>query len=152
MKKADRITGIVTLVFSGFVIEEASRMPQQSAHFGPGVGFLPFWLGVVMAILSIFLILKSWRTPADSSKKIFPGRRPLIVIMSVMASLAAYIFLLEVLGFLLDTSVFVAFLLGVVEREKLKMTLLVTVLTSGGLYIVFQVLLGVSLPKNMLGF
>ena len=128
-------------------------MPQQRATFGPGVGFFPFWLGVLMAILSIFLILNAWQRPATPTKKsIFPGRQAFIAIGSVLTGLAGYIVLLEVLGFLLDTVLFTAFLLGVVEREKWKMTLLIATLTSGGLYVIFQILLGVNLPKNMFGF
>jgi putative tricarboxylic transport membrane protein len=153
MKKADRITGVVTLVFSGFVIAESSRMPQQSAQFGPGVGFLPFWLGVIMAILSILLILNTLRRPADSAKRrIFPARQAIIAISLVLTSLAAYILLLEVFGFLADTMFFAAFLLGIVEREKWKRTLLIALLTSAGLYIVFRLLLGVNLPVNRFGF
>lgn len=153
MRKADRITGVIVLIFSGFVIEESWRMPQQSATFGPGVGFFPFWLGVLMAILSILLILNTWQRPATPTQRsIFPGRRAFIAIVLVLTGLAGYIVLLEVLGFLLDTVLFTAFLLGVVEREKWKMTLLIATLTSGGLYVIFQILLGVNLPKNMFGF
>jgi len=153
MRKADRITGIIVLVFSGFVIAESSRMPQQSATFGPGVGFFPFWLGVLMAILSILLILNTWRRSVAPTKgAIFPGRKAVITIVSVLVGLALYIALLEVLGFLVDTMLFTAFLLGVVMREKWKMTLLIASLTSGGLFVIFHLLLGVTLPKNMFGF
>ncbi len=153
MKKTDQITGIIVLIFSGFVIEESWRMPQQSATFGPGVGFLPFWLGVLMAILSILLIVTAWRRPADSAKKaILPGRQAVIAIVLVLAGLAVYILLLELLGFLVDTMLFTAFLLSVVMRERWKMTLVIALMTSVGLYVIFQILLEVNLPKNMFGF
>ena len=152
MRKADRITGIITLIFSGYIIAASSGMSRQGQSFGPGVGFLPFWLGVVMAILSVLLILKSWRLPAGQTKRVFPGRGPLISIAAVMAGLAVYILLIEVLGFLVDTFLFIVFLLGGVERERLRMALPVAILTAGALYIIFHVLLEVTLPKNMFGF
>ena len=153
MKKADQITGIIVLIFSGFVIEESWRMPQQSATFGPGVGFLPFWLGILMATLSILLIVTAWRRTTDSTKKtILPRRQALIAIVLVLTGLAVYILLLELLGFLVDTMLFTAFLLSVVMREKWKMTLLIALITSVGLYVIFRVLLEVNLPKNMFGF
>lgn len=106
-----------------------------------------------MAILSILLMVTTWRRPADPTKKaIFPGRKAVIAIVLVLAGLAVYIILLEVLGFLVDTMLFATFLLGVVMREKWKMTLLIASLTSGGLYVIFQLLLGVNLPVNMFGF
>jgi hypothetical protein len=70
----------------------------------------------------------------------------------VIASLAVYILTLEILGFLVGTGLLTAFLLGVVEREKWSTTVVVAVLNSVGLYLVFQVLLGVNLPTNRFGF
>jgi hypothetical protein len=37
-------------------------------------------------------------------------------------------------------------------REKWKMTLLIALITSVALYVIFQKLLEVNLPKNMFGF
>jgi putative tricarboxylic transport membrane protein len=154
MKRADQITGIIVLIFSGFIMEEAWRMPHGSASgFDPGVWFFPFWLGVLMAVLAILLLVTAWRRPVDPAKKaIFPGREPLIAIGLILAGLAVYILLLEVLGFLVDTVLFTTFLLRVVMREKWKMTLLIASITSISLYVIFQVLLKINLPKNMFGF
>jgi predicted permease len=66
--------------------------------------------------------------------------------------LAAFILLLETLGFLLSIALLTAFLLRVVEREGWLTTLVAAVGNAGALYIVFKVLLGVSLPKNAFGF
>jgi len=153
MKKADLITGVILLVISGYVIQEAWRMPP-SATFGPGSGFLPFWLGVLLTVLAVILLATAWRRQATEKdgKSPFPGKRALIAIGSVLGGLAVYIVLIEVLGYLVDTFLYVAFLLGIVERERWPMTVGVAVLTTAGLYIIFQVLLGITLPSNMFGF
>jgi putative tricarboxylic transport membrane protein len=80
------------------------------------------------------------------------GKKALLAITGVLGGLAAYIFLIEVLGFLVDTFLYVAFLLGVVERERWQMTVSVAFFTTFGLYLIFQVLLRIGLPKNMFGF
>lgn len=151
MKKADLITGFVLLVLSGYVIQESWRMPS-SATFGPGSGFLPFWLGVLMALLALILFLNAWRRPSDPKEgSPFPGGKPLLRVVAVMAWLGVYISLMEVLGFLLNTFLFVAYLMGAVERERLPMTALTAFLTTAGLYLILQVLLGITLPRNMFG-
>jgi len=153
MKKADLITGIVLLLLSGLVIGEALRMPP-SASFGPGAGFLPFWVGVILAVLALLLLASTWTrkvTQKDTASP-FPGKKALLAITGVLGGLAAYIFLIEVLGFLVDTFLYVAFLLGVVERERWQMTVSVALFTTFGLYVIFQVLLTIGLPKNMFGF
>jgi putative tricarboxylic transport membrane protein len=152
MRKADWITGIIVLLFSIYLMEESWRMPP-SATFGPGAGFLPFWLGALMAFLSLLLIVNALRPSVRfSTKPVFPSGRALLSLGAVIAGLTAYILTLEILGFLVGTALLTAYLLGFVEREKWYTTVLVAVLNSAGLYIVFQVLLGVNLPANRFGF
>ena len=58
---------------------------------------------------------------------------------------------MEVLGFVLNTFLFVAYLMLAVERERMKLTFLVAILTTAGLYVIFQVLLGITLPRGVFG-
>ena len=152
MRRADQITGIIVLIFSLVVIEGARRMPP-SGTFGPGAGFLPFWLGVAMGVLSIILLVNASRERVQAaSRPPFPTGRAVLSIVTTVGALAAFIFLLETLGFLLATGLLTAFLLRVVERERWVTTVTVAVANAVGLYIVFQKFLGVSLPKSGLGF
>jgi putative tricarboxylic transport membrane protein len=152
MRRADQITGIFMLIFSVAVMEGGRRMPPSNT-FGPGAGFLPFWLGVAMAILSIILLVNATREPVQASgRSPFPKGRPVVAILETVAALAAFFLLLETLGFLVSIALLTAFLLRAVEREGWLTTLMVAVANSAGLYVIFQMLLGVSLPKNILGF
>jgi len=152
MRRAEQITGIIMLIFSMAVMEGARRMPP-SGTFGPGAGFLPFWLGAAMAILSIILLVNATREPAQASgRSPFPKGRAVLSILMTVGALAAFIFLLETLGFLLAIALLTAFLLRVVEREGWVTTATVALANAAGLYVVFKVLLGVSLPKNTFGF
>lgn len=152
MRRADQITGVVVLIFSLAVIEGARRMPP-SGTFGPGAGFLPFWLGAALAILSIILLVNATREPVLASERSpFPRGRAVVAIVETAGALAAFVLLLETLGFVLSIVLLTAFLLRVVERVGWLTTVTVSVANALGLFIVFQKFLGVSLPKSMLGF
>jgi putative tricarboxylic transport membrane protein len=153
MKKAEMITGVVLLALSGFVIWGALEMPPSSS-FGPGAGFLPFWLGLLLAVLATILFLSAWRRQATEkdNQSVFPGKQALIAIAAVMVGLAVYIFLIETLGYLLDTFLLIVFLMKAVEREKWPLTLTVAVVTTAALFFTFQILLKITLPSNMFGF
>ncbi len=98
MKKADRIVGIIILIVSGYIMLESLRMPQQAVagrtSFGPGVGFLPFWTGAIMALFSILLIIRGLRRPAEPAEKtvIFPRGPALISVVLLPLDLGVYIF------------------------------------------------------------
>lgn len=157
MKRANQITGIVLLIFSGYVIMASMQMPLRQitgrTSFAPSTGFLPMWLGVIMAVLSILLIVNATLREADSTRQaVFPRGRALAAVLLFLAGLAAYIALLEVLGYLSATALLTAFLLRFVMQAGWKRTLLVSVSASIVLFVIFQVLLRVELPKNMFGF
>lgn len=158
MKKADQIAGFIVLLFSGLVIEESLRIPEQAVavgrtNFAPVPGFLPFWAGVIMAIFATMLIVSASLRPAEPGKEaIFPHGWALASVALLAVSVAAYVFLLDVLGYLVDTFLINIFLLRVVMRVEWKSSLVVALLASVSLYAIFQVLLGVGLPQNAFGF
>ena len=159
MKKADVIAGIIVLTFSGLVIEESLRIPTEAVaaghtNFAPAPGFLPLWAGIVLAALSIALIVgASLRSsPGGEKEAIFPSGPALLCVSLLAGSLAAYIALLESLGYLLDTFLLNAFLLRAVMRGGWGMSVTVAVAASIALYVIFRLLLGIDLPQSPLGF
>ena len=145
------------LLFSGYVVAASLQMPLRAitgrTSFAPSTGFLPLWLGVIMAVLSVLLIVTATLQRDESGPKaIFPRGRALLAVVLFLAGLAAYIALLAVLGYLVATLLLTAFLLRVVMQVGAKTTCLVALGASVGLYVLFHVLLNVDLPKNMFGF
>ena len=152
MRRADQITGIVMLVFSLTVAYTSWQMPQR-VEFGPGMGFLPFWLAVVMSVLSVLLLIDATRRKrASAGKNPFPAPQALLNVAMVIAGLGVYVVVLETVGFAVSTILYIAFLLAIVQKERWFKTAIVALLSTGGLYFVFQILLEVKLPENIFGF
>jgi len=153
MRKGEMITGVVLLALAGAVIADSSKMPS-AASFGPGPGFLPFWLGVILAILAAILLVKAWRrAPEEKDKKpLFPGKEAMLAIGLILVAVVAYILLIEVLGYVIDTFLLVLFLMKVVQRQKWTLSFATSVGSSAGLFFLFHTLLRITLPTNALGF
>jgi putative tricarboxylic transport membrane protein len=153
MGKADRISGAFWFVFGAFVTIESHQMGLGTLR-RPGPGFLFFWAGILMAILSLIVISRAWvhsRRKALPTKAIF-GPVDVLKIALVSGSVFLYAFFMERLGFIPVTLILLLFLLGVMERKGILFTVLFSVAVTGAAYLLFEVLLHSQLPKGFLGF
>jgi hypothetical protein len=151
MRRADQITGIVMLIFSIIIAYTSWQMPQR-VEFGPGMGFLPFWLAVLMAVLSVLLLFDASVRKSVSAGNPFPTPQALRNVGLVIAGLGVFIAVLPAIGFAVSTVLYIAFLLAIVQKAPWLKSAIVALLSTGGLYLVFEILLEVKLPKNIFGF
>lgn len=139
------------LVFSIVVAYSSWQMPLR-VEFGPGMGFLPFWLSVIMFVLSVLLIFDASLRKQVSSGNPFPASQALRNVGLVIAGLGIYIAVLEHLGFSAATILLIFFLLAIVQKERWLKSGLIALLATVCLYVVFRILLSVTLPQNIFGF
>ena len=61
MRRADRAGAILLLLFGAWFAGVALRNYTYWSATGPGSGFFPFWLGLVMAALAALLLVRAVR-------------------------------------------------------------------------------------------
>lgn len=151
MGRLDTIGGFFWLLFSLFISYESYRLGLGKVN-QPGPGFLFFWTGIVVAILSIVVIVRSFAARASEEvKETTAGEGRLTKIIPVLIALFLYAFLIEWLGFIVVTLLLFLFILGVVEKKKWLFTIAVSVAVTLFAYLVFEVALQSQLPKGLLG-
>lgn len=151
MRRADRVGGLVLLVLGvGYAATAALRYPYTS-QYGPGSGFLPFWLGTAMAALAALLLAGAVRArePGDPWLPDRTGRRRLA---AVVLATAIFITVLRVTGMAVGTTLFLAVLLRGVEGYPWQLTLPVAVGAALLNWAVFTYWLQVPFPVGVLGF
>ena len=116
----------------------------------PGAGFIFFWSGVILAILSIIVCADSVRSPEETTREM--GEMNWTKIALVLLSLLLYAFFLERLGFVLTTFVLVSFLLSCVEGKNWSRSLGVACAAALASYGMFEWWLKIRLPKGFFGF
>lgn len=116
----------------------------------PGAGFIFFWSGLVLALLSLVVLIDSIRGSEDTVVEMAEMNWAKIAL--VLVSLLLYAFLLERLGFALTTFVLLSFLLGRIENTHWGRSLAVASAAALACYAVFELWLKIRLPKGMFGF
>jgi len=148
MQRIHQIVALFSIAFSAFVAYDALDLEYYDS-LGPGPGFFPFWLGTVLGVLSlVWLVQVSGRSGRPKDGAFLPGQAGIVRIVSSLAALVALAGLMNPLGFQLTMFLFLVFLLMVLGRQRLWMTLIIALLGSVGVYHVFGSYLDVSLPLS----
>jgi putative tricarboxylic transport membrane protein len=150
MNKADRISGIFWLFFSGLICIESYRMGLGNLH-QPGPGFIFFWTAVAMGVLSIAVFVRAWagKKTGEPEGPLF-GKENVFKVILVLLALFLYAFFMETLGFILITLLLFIFLLGWIEKKRWGLTIFVSLMVTAISYLVFEIWLKSQLPKGLL--
>ena len=148
MKKVEIATGLLMLALSAVAIFALRELPYWSG-FAPGPAFVPMWVASVGALLSLALLVAAVRgeaRPAD-----WPDRAGFLRVVAIVAALSLLVMSAPWLGFMPASVLAALFVLIVVLRRRWLPSLLTTVLVAATVTGIFQIWLGVPLPKGFLG-
>jgi putative tricarboxylic transport membrane protein len=152
MRRAYQITGILVLLLAAFVAVNSLAL-RYYTPLGPGPGFFGFWLALILTGLAVIVILQAtFGRSEPMPEDFFSDRTGYLRIGAVVLALVATIYLFEPVGFRLTMFGVCAFLLSALGRQRLVLTLVVSLACSVGVYYVFDQWLRVPLPRGLLGF
>jgi putative tricarboxylic transport membrane protein len=148
----NRISAIFFLVV-GVFFSIYARSVEIGTWNEPGPGFLPFWGGIVLAVMSVALLMRTvWGKLPTIAHSFFPQSDSWKRVTATFAALIAYNLLLTTLGFTLVTFLFVSFLVRYIFPQTWTRTLIVAVLSALAARLLFVNFLETQLPKGFLGF
>ena len=154
LRPRDFAVAAFLFVLSALAMWEASRLGiGEWSH--PGPGFVPFYLGLILALVSLGLLLQGARCgkdakPAEEAPPLVEapnGQRKRRKVLWTLGALAAYAFSLEPAGYLLATFLFLLFLFRVVEPRRWRAALGGSFAAATLTYALFY-LLRVRLPSG----
>ncbi|QRG65306.1 tripartite tricarboxylate transporter TctB family protein [Brevibacillus choshinensis] len=141
----DRFGSILfALIGAMFVVE--SRSISASAYgsqVGPNI--FPLGLGIILILLSLrsfWETLKKKNPQATNASEKGNYRR----FLSILAATLLYVFLLEVLGYVISTFLFLAFAFRMMGNGSLVKSIVVSLAFSAGVYYLYVYLLQGTLP------
>jgi hypothetical protein len=151
MGKKDFYVGLLFLLLTGAIIVLILRSPSTQDFSGPGPFFFPTVAAVLIGGLSLTLLVKSVKQTEAVSSPI-QGKRIWGRTLWIIAWCAIYGATIEKLGYLLSTGMVTFALLAYFSRGKWVFNIVLSVATPILIYILFDTLLKVSMPKGFFGF
>jgi putative tricarboxylic transport membrane protein len=146
MRSTDRVTAVLLLALSVAFTAGALKYYSWWGPGGPGSAFLPFCLGIVMALLALLLLVRSLqaKNPGAAWLPRGQGLRDMLV---VLLATVLFVALLKVVGMVLGTALYLAVLIRYLGRHPWWVTVAVAVAAAGFNWLVFVHWLHVPFPE-----
>jgi putative tricarboxylic transport membrane protein len=113
---------------------------------------LPKGLGYLFVLLSLILFLQNRPETEEQKQKRTLEKQEVIILLSILGTVLLYIFLLEIVGFVINTILFLITTTRVLGYVKWRTNIIVSVLFTLILYFSFNYLLQIYLPQGFLPF
>jgi putative tricarboxylic transport membrane protein len=151
MRNPDQTSSLFWLII-GIGITFGSLKYGLGTLQSPGAGFITFFAGAILSLLSVGLFISSFRgqEPRRGLGILWKGLEAGKVIY-VLSLLVVYALVLKYLGFLVSTFLLLALLFRVKATYRLLKIIILALLITAGSYLLFEVWLKVQLPKGILG-
>jgi putative tricarboxylic transport membrane protein len=152
MKKADRIFGVIGLGLALWSYLESTRLTYMT-EFTPGPGFFPFWVGVALALLSVFLLFDTFKRkpgPKDDAT-VLPPKHMLYRVGFIMLMLIVVRYAMNFFGFPLTLALFTIAILLILEHYSILKSVGYGIAYAGVTWFIFEYFLSMGFPKGILG-
>jgi putative tricarboxylic transport membrane protein len=142
---SDRIFGLIGLAIAALIVWRAGLIQESFIQDPLGPKAFPYVIAVVMTLASLFIVLQPDEEPQ------WPGIGRLAEIAVAVGLMIAYAQFLPEAGFVASTAVAAAFLSWRLGSPPLK-AIIAGIVISVGIYVVFHLILGLSLARGPWGF
>jgi putative tricarboxylic transport membrane protein len=146
MRRGDVVCGIVLIGFAVFYLCLATEFPIGLVKGVPGVGMLPFILGITLLLLSALYLFRSWKK-APKGGRFWSGDVRSLAICLIFY--LGYVISIKWLGFILSTFFFGLITLKFLFKRKWSTSIFCSIIFTVIFQVSFYNLLGVPLPKGL---
>jgi len=150
MRRADIITAIVIIIYCIISMFEATKLSiGWVKKVGPGGGFLPFWLAIIVGICAVVVLHQAIFSKEPSTESFFKDREGLIAVGKVFFSTMGCIILYILIGAYFGSVIYIAFYMSYIGKRSKLETALISILVPFGIWLMFEHFLKILLPKGL---
>jgi len=152
LDKSQLVGALALIVLGALIAIDAWEWPYLTKD-GPGPGFFPLWIGILLMGLAgslvVFQLIAVTGGKTEIERTSWKGSRPVLI---GWAALIVSVALLKPIGFTAAYALLTLFLIRFVFRRPWKAAVIVSVTSAVGFWVVFVKLLRVQLPAGPWGF
>ncbi|MEQ1805397.1 MAG: tripartite tricarboxylate transporter TctB family protein [Burkholderiaceae bacterium] len=145
----DAVVAAVLFALGAVVVFEARRLGATWTTDGPGAGYFPFFIGLIICISSLGILYQALGSKARDTDT-FVDRVQLGRVVSVLAPAAAYVFAIHFLGMYVASAIYIVLFMVILGKYPALKSVLVGVIVNALFFAMFEVWFKVPLFKGSL--
>jgi putative tricarboxylic transport membrane protein len=158
MKRVNQLFGFIMLLFFLFMAYTSRTTLKywtEGAVIGPGAGFFPFWVCMILAGLTVYWLVQITIRPGEGMGKNFiPPRHEGMLILLVLVDMVLFCAIINFTGFPIAMFIFSMVMVATLGKRTLR-TMIYYVIFSVGVTAFFAIVFGqwleVAFPRAGFG-
>ena len=147
--RVDAVVAAILVVIAGVVIYEARRLGAGWTSDGPGAGYFPFYIGIIILVSGLGILFQSLLGKARDTDS-FVDRVQLQRVLSVLLPAMLYVLGVNFLGLYLASAIYIALFMVLMGHYPVLKSVVVSVAVIALFFMMFEVWFKVPLFKGTL--
>ena len=145
----DAVVAAILLVVGIVVVIEARRLGAGWTSDGPGAGYFPFYIGLIICISSLGILWQSLFSKGRDTDA-FVDKLQLMRVLSVLGPAALYVLAVVFLGLYVASAIYIAAFMIVLGKYSWVKSVVIAVAVNAVFFAMFEVWFKVPLYKGTL--
>ena len=147
--KVDAVVAAILVLVAGVVIYEARRLGAGWTSDGPGAGYFPFYIGLIILVSGLGILFQSLLSKSRDTDS-FVDREQLRRVLSVLLPAMVYVLGVNFLGLYLASAIYIAMFMVLMGKYPVLRSVLLSVAIIALFFMMFEVWFKVPLFKGSL--
>ena len=145
----DTVDAAIVFVIGAVVVVQARALGAGWTSDGPGAGYFPFYIGLILCVSALGVIWQS-RAAKTRDEDSFVDRVQLRRVLSVLLPAAVYVLAITFLGLYVASAFYIALFMIVLGKYSPLKSVLLAVMVIAVFFVMFEVWFKVPLYKGTL--
>ena len=147
--QVDAVVAAILVLISGVVIFEARRLGAGWTSDGPGAGYFPFYIGIIILVSGLGILFQSLLSKKRDTDS-FVDQQQLRRVLSVLLPAMLYVLGVNFLGLYVASAIYIALFMVLMGKYPVLKSVLVAVAVITLFFMMFEVWFMVPLFKGSL--
>jgi hypothetical protein len=145
----DAVVAVILFVLGAIVIFESQRLGAEWTSDGPGSGYFPFYIGLILCISALGIFYQATFSKSRDTDT-FATRQQVKQVASVLLPAAVYVFMITFLGIYIASAIYIALFMIILGKYPPIKSVLLGVAVNVYFFVMFEVWFKVPLYKGTL--